>query len=194
MLQKKRWIRSSAGSLDELMFCGIDQSLTSTGIVVIQGNRVVAEEQIPFPEEPDYGHLDSMYRKFWELFDSKYTAYGFEGYAFAAKGNTLTRLVELGTMIRYAAYVAHTSPVYIFAPQNLKKFVAGKIFKKDETRLEVFKRWGYEAKSNDLVDAYAIARYTQAIYSYLRGENQELPSFQREAITAWAKKKTGIWT
>jgi crossover junction endodeoxyribonuclease RuvC len=75
----------------------------------------------------------------------------------------------------------------------MKKFVAGKTFKKDETRLEVYKRWGYENKSNDLVDAYAIARYTQAIFRHLKGEQQELTVFQKQAIESWMKNKNGIW-
>jgi len=174
-------------------FCGIDQSLTSTGVIVIQEDTLVYEDQFAFPEQPDYGHLRDMYAFFSDLWSKEFTAYGFEGYAFAAKGNTLTRLVELGTIIRLIARESSWGPNYIFAPQNIKKFVAGKTFKKDEMRLEVYKRWGYENKSNDLVDAYAIARYTQAIYKHLRGEDQKLTSFQSQAIESWAKKKNGIW-
>jgi crossover junction endodeoxyribonuclease RuvC len=174
-------------------FCGIDQSLTSTGVVVIQNDKVLRESVYSFPERPNYQHLNDMASVFYDIWENEYEAYGFEGYSFASKGNTLTRLVELGTMIRLTANNSMQGPNFIFAPQNLKKFVAGKTFKKDEMRLEVYKRWGYENKSNDLVDAYAIARYTQALYNHLSNIEQKLTSFQTQAIESWLKNKNGVY-
>lgn len=177
-----------------MRFIGIDQSLTSTGVVIIEKDQTIFVEQYVFPSEDNFKHLYSM----TEVFDDLYRSFGakaigFEGYSFASKGNTLTRLVELGTMIRFVAAKYTNTSTYIFAPQNLKKFVAGKIFKKDEMRLEVFKRWAFENKSNDIVDAYAIARYTQAIYSHLNNKEQKLTSFQAQAIEAWSKNKNGLY-
>jgi crossover junction endodeoxyribonuclease RuvC len=172
--------------------CGIDPSLTSTGIVVLKGDKVISETQISFPEKKSYGHFGEMYsffNKVWRDWEIK--AFSIENYAFAAKGNTLTRLVELGSMIRYVAAL-HKQPTYIIAPQNLKKFVAGKTFKKDEMRLEVYKKWGFEHKSTDIVDAYALARYTQAIFSHICGEPQKLTEYQKQAIGAWTKNRIGV--
>lgn len=174
------------------IFCGIDPSLTSTGIVLIQGDKVLSETSIAFPEKPNYEHFKDMNNFFSLFWERNVNAIGLESYAFAAQGNTLTRLVELGTMIRYVAS-EHIVPTYILAPQNIKKFVANKTFKKDETRLAVYKQWGYENKSSDLVDAYAIARYTQAIYNNLKGVAQELKGHQVEAINSWKKNKNGLF-
>jgi Holliday junction resolvasome RuvABC endonuclease subunit len=180
------------------LFCGIDQSLSSTGIVVLDGDKIVRMSSISFSELENFEHLSMMNDYFDDLwinegFDSpQFKAIGFEGYAFGAKGNTLSRLIELGTIMRLVAY-HRKIPTYIFAPQNLKKFIAGKTFKKDEVRLEVFKRWAFEHKSNDIVDAYAIARYTQAIHSQLNDKKLIFTSYQEQAIASWMKNKDGAW-
>jgi len=47
----------------------------------------------------------------------------------------------------------------VIAPTVLKKFVTGKgQCKKDLILLKVFKKWGVEFDSNDLADAYSLAR------------------------------------
>ena len=44
-------------------------------------------------------------------------------------------------------------------PTVLKKFVTGKgNSKKDEMRLGAYKRWAFEDKSDDVVDAYCLAQ------------------------------------
>ena len=50
-------------------------------------------------------------------------------------------------------------PVIVVQPSEVKKFATGGgAAKKDEMRLAVFKRWQFEHRSNDIVDAYAMAR------------------------------------
>jgi crossover junction endodeoxyribonuclease RuvC len=51
------------------------------------------------------------------------------------------------------------------SPTMIKKFVCGVgkgNAKKENVIKDVYKRWGYEHKSNNVVDAYAIARYLEA--------------------------------
>lgn len=80
-----------------------------------------------------------------------------EGYGYA-NTHTLALLVELGAMVRHACI--YTKVPYIdVAPTTLKKFVTGKgSGKKDQMRLAVYKKWGYEHDSDNVVDAYALAR------------------------------------
>lgn len=47
-------------------------------------------------------------------------------------------------------------PVIEIPPTTLKKFIGAN--KKDEVMMKVFKRWGFEARTNDQADAYALAR------------------------------------
>lgn len=79
-----------------------------------------------------------------------------EGYGFANK-HSLADLVEIGTLIRDRLWKSGFQ--YVEAtPTQLKKFVLGKgVGKKDQMRLGVFKRWGYENESDDVVDAYGLA-------------------------------------
>jgi len=179
---------------------GIDQSLSSTGVVYLDGDEVKHILTLSFPEKKNFEHFFDMIERFDAVHsDASYMAEGepyavaFEGYSFASKGNTLTRLVELGTQLRYACAERREAPSYIIAPQNLKKFVAGKTFKKDEMRLEVYKRWGFEHKLNDVVDAYALARYAQAIYNKMHKVHQQLTVFQNQAIDSWMKNKNGVY-
>lgn len=177
-----------------MWYCGIDPSLSSTGIVCVDEDGKAMETTIfSFALEPNHKHLQRMashFRKLYVMDDIG--AFGVEGYSFASKGNTMTKLVELGTIIRYTASMLK-KPTYIIAPQSIKKFVAGKTFKKDEMRLEVYKRWGFEDKSNDIVDAFAIAQYARAIHNHLLKVDQKLTTFQKQAVESWAKKKNGIW-
>lgn len=47
-------------------------------------------------------------------------------------------------------------PVIEIPPTTLKKFIGAN--KKDEVMMKVYKRWGFEAKTNDQADAYVLAR------------------------------------
>lgn len=181
---------------------GIDQSLACTGVVYLDGGKEKLISTYSFPEKLDFEHffrMDDVFREIYAVATgmadeaSTKVIVAFEGYSFASKGNTLTRLVELGTMLRWIAALNDHAKSYIVAPQNLKKFVAGKTFKKDEMRLEVYKRWNFEHKSNDVVDAYALARYAQAIYNKMHKVNQTLTVFQNQAIDSWLKNKNGVY-
>lgn len=91
------------------------------------------------------------------LFLHKPDLVAIEGYGYA-NVHTLAILVELGTMVRYACIVQET-PFLDVPPTVLKKYVTGKgNTKKDQMRLAVYKKWGYEHKSDNVVDAYALSR------------------------------------
>ena len=165
--------------------CGIDPSITSTGIVILDEDKVTLEATIEFPTKHNNMHLQDMYMFFKTLF-SEFDTVALEGYAFAAKGNTMSKLMELGTMIRYVN-VEWQKPLYLIAPQNLKKFVG--VTKKDEMKLGVYKNWNYENKSGDIVDAYALAQYCRA----LTDKKAKLNSTQKQAIKTWQKNKNGMW-
>ena len=56
-------------------------------------------------------------------------------------------------------------PFLVVPPARLRSLPAGNA-KKDEVRLEVYKRWGFEAPTNDEVDAYVLARIGLAYLGY----------------------------
>lgn len=91
-----------------------------------------------------------------------------EGYALGNR-NSLVTLVEIGTLIRSFLH-ENGRPFVIVAPTQLKKFVLGRgSGKKDEMRLGVYKRWGFEHSSDNIVDAYGLAAIGLGLVGVLPG-------------------------
>lgn len=165
-----------------MKYCGIDPSFSNTAVVLIEGKKIEIDLKT-FNYEKDYSHLGKLDTYFEAVFDSA-DYFTLEGYSLGSKGQGVSKMYEIGAIIRNKAYTLR-KPVFIIAPQNLKKFVG--VSQKDEVRLGVYKLWGFEHKSNDAVDAFALAQYCKALV-----EKTELKAFQREAIKSWQKNKDGI--
>lgn len=87
-----------------------------------------------------------------------------EGYAYG-NVNSLVTLVEIGTLIRKSLYDAKIS-WYDAPPSVLKKFCTGKgNANKAAIAKAVQERWGFSSKSDDVVDAYGLARLGQSLAS-----------------------------
>jgi Holliday junction resolvasome RuvABC endonuclease subunit len=142
---------------------GIDPSTTATGFVVLesadQRPRVLFEDTlIPL-------HLERLERcsaiagRMLEIlgeFEPERTA--IEGYGLNMKHpSSVIPLVELGTVLRY--FLRQQRFCYLEpSPGELKKFVFGTgKGSKAQMMLQVFKRWGYEAKDEHRADAYGLA-------------------------------------
>jgi len=60
----------------------------------------------------------------------------------------------------------------------LKKFASGKgNTKKDELAVHIYKKWGFESKSDNIRDAYVLARMAMALDDKL-----DLTAYQKEAL------------
>ena len=80
-----------------------------------------------------------------------------EGYGYA-NAHTLATLVEIGTAVRLGLHACGVIPMVV-APSQLKKFATGKgNAKKEQIILEVFKRWGFTATTNNIADAYVLGK------------------------------------
>lgn len=87
-----------------------------------------------------------------------------EGYAYGNVGSLVT-LVEIGTLLRKTLYDGKIS-WYDAPPTLLKKFATGKgNANKAAIAIAVKQRWGFESKSDDVVDAYGLARLGQSLAS-----------------------------
>jgi crossover junction endodeoxyribonuclease RuvC len=82
-----------------------------------------------------------------------------EGPSFHSKGRYVLQMGALNFFIRY--FMREEEVDYkVLTPSELKKYVTGKGNSgKELILLHVFKKWGVEFKSNDLADAYGLARY-----------------------------------
>lgn len=168
---------------------GLDLSLTSTGVVVLgsAGGEVVGvQDSVAIKSKLRGGaRLEEIREQVMaevDLFKPELVV--IEGYAFG-RPNQMAALGELSGVIKHALYLDGW-PFIIVPPTRAKKFACGKgNAKKDQIRLDVFKRWSFEAKTNDEVDAYVLARIGLA---YL-GCDKDLIKPQQEVINDLKKGK-----
>jgi len=124
-------------------------------------------------------------------------AYGFSsqmGHALGECGAT-TKLALIHTLGMCEQVAYPTTPT----PQQVKKFATGKgNAKKSEMLLAVFKRWGVDLPSEDMADAYVMARmaaglehpdhctlvYEKEVLSKLEKHTEWPDSLERDASTA----------
>ena len=139
---------------------GVDPA-TKSGLVFIDGTEV-------YTSVLRNEHLKGIARVHWirgkfeEYLDSHDAidcAYC-EGYAYANKF-TLATLIEIGINLRLSLYERHI-PCYICPPSVLKKWATGNgRAKKPEIATVVKARWGFESPSDDVIDAYCLAKMAQ---------------------------------
>jgi Holliday junction resolvasome RuvABC endonuclease subunit len=86
-----------------------------------------------------------------------------EGYAIGNKF-TRTEMVECGTVVRLELYRLKKR-WYNVPPSVLKKFTTGKgNAKKPDMKAAVQERWGFISKSDDVIDAFALAKMGEQIH------------------------------
>lgn len=91
-----------------------------------------------------------------------------EGYAYGAKGKGISVQYGLGAMFREWLY-RNKIIYHEVAPSALKKFAGCKgNAKKDELAVEIFKRTGFEHKSDNVRDAYVLARIARALHEPIK--------------------------
>lgn len=139
---------------------GLDLSLTSTGIAIVKNFdiKVYAVKTKPanFESELDrYGCIAKEICKRLQKGDLVFI----EDYAQGPSAGSNIKQAELGGIVKLCIKnLTGYAPLKVH-PMTLKKFAVGKgNVGKDEVRLAVYKKWGVEYKTNDEVDAYAIAR------------------------------------
>ena len=138
---------------------GLDLSTKSGVVVLDQTGAVLHATVATSPKATGLQRCSDIVSQILPALDAHRPAQVIlEGYGFG-NANTLVTLVEIGTVVRFFLR-QRCYPILLVPPTVLKKFVCGSgAAKKDEMRLHVFKRWGFEHKSDDIVDAFALARF-----------------------------------
>ncbi len=165
---------------------GLDLSLTSTGLVMLGSDsavmlamevktRATAAERLMFIRDSVMEAIDDAAHG---IFPHDPTVLAvIEGYAYGAP-YAGPAVGELGGVIRVALWEAGIRYVVV-PPLRLKQFVTGQGKGGKEAIIkDVFKRWGYEHPSNDVVDAYGLARMGLG----LMGWDDKLTQQQREIL------------
>jgi Holliday junction resolvasome RuvABC endonuclease subunit len=160
-----------------LTVIGLDVS-TDTGVVVLsydaehQAWRTVADFEINLPSLPKTATMVKRTQRCLTLraavnkvmVEHKPQAVAIEGYGYA-NAHSLVTLVEFGASVRSVlTCLGAKVALYEVAPAALKKFILGKgVGPKEQVMMQVFKRYGYEAATNNLADAYVLAQMAAAL-------------------------------
>ena len=157
---------------------GVDPS-TKSGLVVVDGTDVHAQV-LRADCFKGISRVDWLRGQFDKWLDERLSTSAIncaviEGYAYANKF-TLTTLVEIGVCFRLSMY-NRGIPCYICPPSVLKREIVGKgNATKQEVAAAVKSRWGYISPSDDVVDAYCLAKLAQEIAHGKVFENMQLLS------------------
>ena len=162
-------------------FCGVDPSLTATGIGLISKGRYKSFRLTP-PKTQDRG----VERLAWfrREFTSVFTVYrpagiAIEGYSFGSR-NGREALGELGSVLRLAAHDCRL-PFVVLPPTSLKLFATGPWTPaKGLVIKEAFKRWGIDVSDDNEADGCVLALMAHAHHGTVEG----LTAFQQKALKA----------
>lgn len=140
-----------------MLSLGLDISSTSTGVVLL--NELTNEPVFQGLWRPPAG-LDYLERGSWQaekllalLENHVPNRVVIEGYSLGSV-NGAEPLITVGTILRY--FLRQSGYEWaIAAPTQLKKFAVAAT--KQDIKLAVYKRWGFEHRSDDVVDAYVLA-------------------------------------
>ena len=171
---------------------GLDLSLTGTGVVILEGNKIIKQKLIKSKPVGDLPINEvRRIRKIVEeieliLGDKKPTVAVIEGLAFMVRNATaLVQLSALNYMTR-ALLDDYNIPFVIVAPTSLKKFITGSGgSKKDVMLIEMFKRYGVTILDDNENDAYGLAKIGEELFN---DKKDKLPVFQQEVLQLLKKQ------
>jgi Holliday junction resolvasome RuvABC endonuclease subunit len=143
------------------LFGGVDVS-TKTGVAVVRwaGNQLVLHEAQELHVDKNLAGFARASRIARSVLTFM-TVYGveevlIEGYGFGNTG-TLATLVEIGTLVRQKLIETGVT-VWTMPPTSLKMFVTGAgNASKTQVGKELYKRFGWDLKSDNAADAAALA-------------------------------------
>lgn len=150
-------------------FMGIDPSYSSTGLVVLDNEvnnitpLIATTIKAGLPGETFIQRMTSLISSLESIlkdYPPTEILTVMEGAAFASEFGAF-KLGKLSGVLEYWL-ASHNYQYYLVAPPYAKKVASGK---GNATKVQVIngvrKRWGYKHKSNDVNDAYTMARIAQ---------------------------------
>lgn len=167
----------------ETAFGGADLSYTGCGLVVIDGADVyktvikTGAKQFDHPAERLIYIRDKVVDWFMAFAP---TLICIEGYSFGSKAGR-EKAGELGGAVRIGLYDVPLD-YRVVAPTTLKAFVTGKGNAQKSLMLrEVYKRWKFETDSDDINDAFALAKFAETLSSPKESWSKKFQQFAEKA-------------
>lgn len=159
-----------------MRFVGLDPS-TKTGIVILdkKGNVILEKEITSSIKEDPQRFIHITEQILEHLKDGDKIC--IEGFSYGSRGRGVSTQYGIGWTIRTALFYQDVDYTEV-TPGGLKKFATGKgNTSKDNMILPIYKRWGYEHKSDNVRDAFVLAQISRAMH-----EDIKLTKFQKEVI------------
>lgn len=194
LCNKEQGRRAKEIGVDGMIVMGLDPSLTSTGIVLLNDGQI--EIARTTKNQPDIGTVARVLAIVKEI--EKIINHPnippdlvvIEGFSFGSTGRSLFDTAYLGWRIRESLESFRERdniPWIEVSPAQLKQFATGKGNAPKEVVLQqVYKRWGVELRDNNQADAFTLAKIGEA---YLRYPQDRLPDFQLGVIQALKGEK-----
>lgn len=140
-----------------MIVLGIDQSLTGSGVSIIDANEILYKGLIKSKRNGTKRLID-IKNQILELnnkFRPDYVA--MEGYGFMTKGRAF-ELGELGGMIKVMFTELGKEPMVVH-PSHLKKYITGKgNADKSIMLMGVYKKYGIEFDNHNIADSFGISK------------------------------------
>lgn len=176
--------QTKGGVTSPLTVLGIDPSLTSLGLAAIRSDGLRAETravQVPGTGIPRLLALRDAVLEWVRAYAPAVVA--MEGYSMAPRAGRLADLGELGGVLKVAlwemGYRTDQGRLLVVPPALVKKYATGQgNADKGAVRVAVYKRWGFEARTDDETDAYVLARIALAWAAM----DTDLTAFQRDVL------------
>lgn len=160
-----------------MRFIGIDPS-TKTGLVILDKDGNYIDGMEITSDDTDPARIASIVDDTISQLEPN-DLVCIEGFGFASQKGFL--LGGIGWGIRCAMFVRDIRYQEV-SPNALKKFGGGKgTMKKDELAVHIYKKWGFEHKSDNVRDAYVLAQIARSSYLLNKGEIN-LPRYQLEVL------------
>jgi Holliday junction resolvasome RuvABC endonuclease subunit len=179
-------------------FCvmGIDQSLTGTGVCVLEGHLVQTHTKTIRSEKAGCARLCDIVDQLLALAALHHPALvAMEDVTRMASSASIIPLTELYAAIKLGFYRANI-PLRIQNQSTMKKFVflQGDVSKDTRYMLRVFDATGKHFDDDNQADAYGHAWTARTLVQVLRGDVllSDLKPKRQEALTSAAMKESGM--
>lgn len=153
--------------MSDIRFVGIDPSLKSTGVVILdEAGKVVEQFAIKAGTEEDPQRFMKVAMRIRKHLDPSTDKVVIEAFSFGSKGAGVSKMYGIGWTIRIMLEEQGFKWGEV-APTALKKFATGKgQAKKEDLVLPVYKKWGFESTINDITDAFVLSRIGFSMYNH----------------------------
>ena len=163
-----------------MRFVGIDAGITTTGICILQEDGTYEPIEVAAPEtikkSPDSIRFNWLLNSIEAAVDfgKEKSLYMFEDYAMWGKGQ-ITRIAEFTGILKHRIYLSQRirygnlahNRIFVCSPNTLKKFATGAGKGKKSLILKaVYKKWDFDTDSDDLADAFVLAKICQMLFLY----------------------------